>query len=165
VKNDRTKERLPVEDNLTDLDLSRAALTKLHLPCEAVVVRDGTEALEYLRLRGQSGPRATGNPAVILPTIRMPENEGVEVLRETKSSERLKSLPVDMRPSSARESDLIKRCQRGADACVVKPRNYREFINAIRQVGAIRAGVNEHEPKKRVWRSEAGSLTPGRTDL
>ena len=77
----------------------------------------------------------------------MPKVDGLEVLREVKSNEQLRSIPVVMLTSSAQESDLVKSYRLGVNAYVVKPVNYREFINAIKQVGAFWAVVNEPPPE------------------
>ncbi len=128
---------LLAEDNSNDVELTLAGLAELRLANEVVVVRDGAEALDYLHSRGKYASRANGNPAVILLDLKMPKMDGLEVLREIKTNERLKSIPVVMLTSSAQESDLVKSYRLGVNAYVVKPVNYREFINAIKQVGAF----------------------------
>ncbi|HYT61945.1 MAG TPA: response regulator [Haliangiales bacterium] len=138
---------LLAEDNSNDVELTLAGLAELRLANEVVVVRDGAEALDYLHSRGKYASRANGNPAVILLDLKMPKMDGLEVLREIKTNERLKSIPVVMLTSSAQESDLVKSYRLGVNAYVVKPVNYREFINAIKQVGAFWAVVNEPPPE------------------
>ena len=98
-------------------------------------------------MRGKFASRHEGNPAVILLDLKMPKVDGLEVLREVKSNEQLRSIPVVMLTSSAQESDLVKSYRLGVNAYVVKPVNYREFINAIKQVGAFWAVVNEPPPE------------------
>jgi CheY-like chemotaxis protein len=137
---------LLAEDNSNDVELTLAGLSELHLANEVAVVRDGAEALDYLHARGKYAARHNGNPAVILLDLKMPKMDGLQVLSEIKTSERLKSIPVVMLTSSAQESDLVKSYRLGANAYVVKPVNFREFINAIKQVGAFWAVVNEPPP-------------------
>lgn len=138
---------LLAEDNPNDVELTLAGLAELRLANEVVVVRDGADALDYLHFRGQYTSRPNGNPAVILLDLKMPKVDGLEVLREIKSVEKLRSIPVVMLTSSAQESDLVKSYRLGVNAYVVKPVNYREFIHAIKQVGAFWAVVNEPPPE------------------
>jgi len=138
---------LLAEDNPNDVELTLAGLAELHLANEVVVVRDGAEALDYLHARGKYEARADGNPAVILLDLKMPRVDGLEVLTEVKSNNKLRSIPVVMLTSSAQESDLVRSYRLGVNAYVVKPVNYQEFINAIKQVGAFWAVVNEPPPE------------------
>ena len=138
---------LLAEDNPNDVELTLAGLAELHLANEVVVVRDGAEALDYLHARGKYEARADGNPAVILLDLKMPRMDGLEVLTEVKSNNQLRSIPVVMLTSSAQESDLVRSYRLGVNAYVVKPVNYQEFINAIKQVGAFWAVVNEPPPE------------------
>ena len=138
---------LLAEDNPNDVELTLSGLAQLHLANEVVVVRDGAEALDYLYSRGKYASRNDDNPAVILLDLKMPKVDGLQVLNEIKSNEKLKSIPVVMLTSSAQESDLVKSYQLGVNAYVVKPVSYREFVNAVRQVGAFWAVVNEPPPE------------------
>ena len=97
--------------------------------------------------RGKYASRNDDNPAVILLDLKMPKVDGLQVLHEIKSNEKLKSIPVVMLTSSSQESDLVKSYQLGVNAYVVKPVSYREFVNAVRQVGAFWAVVNEPPPE------------------
>jgi len=138
---------LLAEDNPNDVELTLSGLAQLHLANEVVVVRDGAEALDYLYSRGKYASRNDDNPAVILLDLKMPKVDGLQVLHEIKSNEKLKSIPVVMLTSSAQESDLVKSYQLGVNAYVVKPVSHREFVNAVRQVGAFWAVVNEPPPE------------------
>ena len=138
---------LLAEDNPNDVELTLSGLAQLHLANEVVVVRDGAEALDYLYSRGKYASRNDDNPAVILLDLKMPKVDGLQVLNEIMSNEKLKSIPVVMLTSSAQESDLVKSYQLGVNAYVVKPVSHREFVNAVRQVGAFWAVVNEPPPE------------------
>jgi CheY-like chemotaxis protein len=138
---------LLAEDNPNDVELTLAGLKELNPANEIVVVRDGVEALDYLFCRGSYASRNNNEPVVILLDLKMPKMDGLQVLREIKSNEKLKSIPVVMLTSSAQESDLVKSYQLGVNAYVVKPVNFREFINAVKQVGAFWAVVNEPPPE------------------
>lgn len=138
---------LLAEDSPKDVELTLAGLSELRLANDVVVVRDGAEALDYLHFRGQYASRPNGNPAVMLLDLNMPKVDGLEVLREVKLQEGLRSIPVVMLTSSAQECDLVRSYQLGVNAYVVKPVNSREFINAIKQVGAFWAVVNQPPPE------------------
>jgi len=138
---------LLAEDNPNDVELTLAGLKELNLANEIAVVRDGVEALDYLFCRGRYASRNNNEPVVILLDLKMPKMDGLQVLREIKSNEKLKSIPVVMLTSSAQESDLVRSYQLGVNAYVVKPVNFREFINAVKQVGAFWAVVNEPPPE------------------
>ena len=88
-----------------------------------------------------------GNPAVVLLDLKLPKVDGLEVLREIKSNQNFKAIPVVMITSSTQENDLARSYHLGVNAYVVKPVNYRDFISAVRQVGAFWAVVNEPPPE------------------
>jgi len=136
-----------VEDNLNDIDLTLAALEELHLANEIVVVRDGAEALDYLYCRGKFAGRTDGLPAVVLLDIKMPKVSGLEVLRQMKSDPALNNLPVVMLTSSREEPDLAASYALGANAYVVKPVDFQQFVDAVRQIGVFWAVVNEPPPR------------------
>src|SRR5712691_4232522 len=94
------KRILMAEDNAKDVELALEALEENHLANEVVVVRDGEQALNYLRREGPFKNRPDGNPAIVLLDLKMPKVDGLEVLREIKSDERLKTIPVVMVTSS-----------------------------------------------------------------
>ncbi len=139
-----------VEDNLNDIDLTLAALEEHHLANEIVVARDGAEALDYLYSRGKFAGRADGLPAVILLDIKMPKVGGLEVLRQMKSDPALSTLPVVMLTSSREEPDLAASYALGANAYVVKPVNFQQFVDAVRQIGVFWAVVNEPPPRNAI---------------
>ncbi len=138
---------LLAEDNPHDVELTLAGLSGLNLANEIVVARDGVEALDYLHCRGKYAARSDGNPAVVLLDLKMPKIDGLEVLREIKSNQKFMSIPVVMITSSAEEKDLARSYDLGVNAYVVKPVTYRDFISAVRQVGAFWAVVNEPPPE------------------
>lgn len=137
---------LLVEDNPKDLELTLIALERTHLANEVVVVRDGEEALDYLFSRGAHQERLNGTPAVILLDLKLPKIDGLEVLREIRSDERLKSTPVVMLTSSKEETDLLRSYELGANAFVVKPVEFTHFVEAIADLGVFWAVLNEPPP-------------------
>jgi CheY-like chemotaxis protein len=144
---------LLVEDNPKDLELALVALGRSRLANEVVVTRDGNEALNYLRRRGPFEDRPAGNPAVVLLDLKLPKVDGLEVLREIKSDPHLRHVPVVMLTSSKEEQDLLRSYQLGANAYVVKPVDFREFLQAVQELGGFWAVLNEPPP---------GSLKPNR---
>ena len=135
-----------VEDSRHDAELILAALADGHLADEVVVVRDGAEALDYLYLRGPSELRAGKNPAVVLLDIKLPGIDGLEVLRRIKSDPALRSIPVVMLTSSREDQDLVESYGLGANAYVVKPVDFREFVEAVKQVGLFWGVINQPPP-------------------
>ncbi len=138
---------LLAEDDPNDVELTLTALGENHLANEVVVVNDGVEALDYLRVRGRFADRPRGNPAVVLLDIKMPKLDGLEVLKQMKADEGLRSVPVVMLTSSREESDLLESYRLGVNAYVVKPVDFREFIGAVRSLGLFWAVVNQPPPQ------------------
>jgi CheY-like chemotaxis protein len=137
---------LLAEDNPNDVELTLAALRENHLANEVVVVRDGAEALDYLYRRNAFGDRPGGNPALVLLDLKMPKVDGIDVLRQVKSDPRLKSMPVVVLTSSREEQDLVRSYDFGVNAYVVKPVDFREFVEAVKLLGGFWALINEPPP-------------------
>ena len=137
---------LLVEDNPKDLELTLAALAKSQLANEVVTVRDGAEALDYLCYRGAYAGRPRGAPAVVLLDLKLPKVDGLEVLRTIKSEEELRATPVVMLTSSREEQDLVRSYKLGVNAYVVKPVGFREFVEAVQDLGVFWAVLNEPPP-------------------
>jgi CheY-like chemotaxis protein len=131
------------EDNPKDVELTLEALGDHNLANNVVVVRDGVETIDYLRCEGKYKLRKPGNPAVLLLDIKMPRMDGLEVLKIIRNDNKLKTLPVVILTSSHEEQDLIKSYELGVNAYVVKPVDFSEFINAVKQVGVFWAVINE----------------------
>lgn len=137
---------LLVEDNLNDIELTMAALKHNHVANETVVARHGGEALDYLHRRGNFQNRDAIDPIVVFLDLKMPKVDGLEVLRQMKSNDSLKLIPVVMLTSSREETDLIKSYKMGVNAYVVKPVGFDQFTDAIRQLGMFWAVLNEAPP-------------------
>jgi CheY-like chemotaxis protein len=101
------------------------------------------EVLEYLRSQGRFKGRKPGYPGVILLDLKMPRLDGIEVLKEIKNDPLLKIIPVVMVTSSREETDLVQSYKLGVNAYVVKPVDFNQFIDAIKQLGAFWAVLNE----------------------
>jgi CheY-like chemotaxis protein len=137
---------LLVEDDPKDMELSLTALEEYHLANEVVVARDGEEALDYLYRRGSFATRLNDNPAVLLLDLKLPKVDGLEVLQQIKSDENLKIIPVVVLTSSHEEKDMVASYRLGVNAYVVKPVDFHEFVNAIRELGFFWAIINEPPP-------------------
>jgi CheY-like chemotaxis protein len=137
------KRILLAEDNPRDVELALEALAENNLANQVVVVSNGAEALDYLYRRGTFATRPEGHPAVVLLDLKMPKVDGLEVLRQIKGDEDMKILPIVMLTSSREEQDLIKSYKLGANAYVVKPIDFQQVIDAIKQLGLFWAVLNE----------------------
>ena len=137
------KRILLAEDNPKDVELTLAALEENNLANEVVVVRDGAETLDYLHRRGKFQMRTGNNPAVVLLDIKMPKVDGIEVLRQIKAEDHLKTVPVVILTSSREEKDLVQSYKLGVNAYVVKPVNFQDFVKAVKELGVFWAVINE----------------------
>jgi DNA-binding response OmpR family regulator len=137
---------LLVEDDPRDIELTMTALAEYNLANEVVVARDGQKALDYLYCRGEFGDRSNGNPAVMLLDLKLPKVDGLEVLQQIRSDQSLKLIPVVVLTSSREEKDMIRSYNLGVNAYVVKPVDFHEFVNAIKELGVFWAVINEPPP-------------------
>jgi CheY-like chemotaxis protein len=140
---DRFRRIVLVEDDPRDVELTLTALEDYKLANEVVICRDGQEALDYLFCRGKFSDRVEENPAVILLDLKLPKVDGLEVLQQIKSDERLRMIPVVMLTSSHEEKDMMRSYKLGVNAYVVKPVAFHEFINAVKELGMFWAVINE----------------------
>ena len=140
------KRILLVEDDPKDVELTLTGLAEYNLANEVVVARDGEEALDYLHRRGNHQMRSNGNPAVILLDLKLPKVNGFEVLQQIRGDENLKMIPVVVLTSSQEERDLVQSYKLGVNAYVVKPVDFHQFVNAVKELGAFWAVINEPPP-------------------
>jgi CheY-like chemotaxis protein len=143
---DRLGRILMVEDDPKDVELTLTALEEYNLANEVVVVGDGEEALDYLHCRGAYASRTGDNPAVMLLDLKLPKVDGLEVLQAVKSDDRFRLIPVVVLTSSREEKDMVASYKLGVNGYVVKPVNFHEFVNAIRELGVFWAIINEPPP-------------------
>lgn len=129
-----------------DVELTLTALGEYNLANEVVITRDGEEALDYLYCRGNFKMRTGENPAVLLLDLKLPKVNGLEVLQQIKSDEKLKMIPVVVLTSSREEKDMVASYKLGVNAYVVKPVDFHEFVNAIKELGMFWAVINEPPP-------------------
>jgi CheY-like chemotaxis protein len=137
---------LMVEDDAKDVELTLTALEEYNLANEVIVTRDGEQALDYLYCRGEYKTRSGGNPAVMLLDLKLPKVDGLEVLKQIKSDGDLRMIPVVVLTSSKEEKDMVASYKLGVNAYVVKPVDFHEFVNAIKELGVFWAIINEPPP-------------------
>jgi CheY-like chemotaxis protein len=140
------KSILLAEDNAKDVELTLEALADHNLANDVVVVNDGADAIDFLLCKGRFKERQPGNPIVILLDIKMPRVDGLEVLHKIRSDESLQYIPVVILTSSREERDVIESYRLGVNAYVVKPVNFTDFVDAVKQLGVFWAAINEPPP-------------------
>lgn len=140
------KRILLVEDDPKDIELTISALSDHILANDIMVVRDGAEALDYLYRRERFAHEPAGNPVVVLLDLKMPKIDGIQVLRQIKSDEKLRTIPVVTLTSSRENHDLETCYQLGVNAYVVKPVKFADFVEAVREIGVFWALINEPPP-------------------
>ncbi|UKJ77827.1 response regulator [Azospirillum brasilense] len=151
---------LLVEDNPRDLELTLAALEKCQLANDVIVARDGEEALRMLTRRDPETGKPTQLPAVVLLDLKLPKIDGLEVLERVKSDPETRHVPIVMLTASREESDLVRSYKLGVNAFVVKPVDFKAFFQAIRDLGAFWAILNE--PPVGCARRPAGTPPAGK---
>ena len=136
---------LLVEDNSSDEELTLRALRKSNILNKVVVVRDGAEALNYLS--ASAADREYNElPQVVLLDLNLPKIGGLEVLRRIRAEERTRLLPVVILTSSKEDRDLLAGYTVGANSYVVKPVDFNQFANAVKQIGLYWIVLNEPRP-------------------
>ena len=140
------KRILLVEDDPKDVELTLAGLAEYNLANEVVVAHDGEEALDYLYRRGAHKSRGNANPAVLLLDLKLPKVNGFEVLKQIRADDQLKMIPVVVLTSSHEERDLVASYKLGVNAYVVKPIDFHQIVNAVKELGAFWAIINEPPP-------------------
>lgn len=129
-------EILLVEDNPNDEELTLYALKKNNITNRIQVVRDGAEALEYLFCTGTYAHRQINDtPKVVLLDLKLPKVDGLEVLEKIKADVRTRKIPVVMLTSSREERDIVESYQLGVNSYIVKPVDFEQFSEAVRQLG------------------------------
>jgi two-component system response regulator len=146
-----TKTILLVEDNPSDVDLTKRALSKSHILNELVVAEDGQEALDYLFGTGTYAARDSATlPTLILLDLKLPKVDGHEVLVRIRSDSRTKRLPVVILTSSKEEQDVATSYDLGANSYIRKPVDFLQFAEAIKNLGLYWLVLNEPPPKARL---------------
>jgi len=141
---------LLVEDNPGDEGLTLRSLKRSNIMNRVVVTRDGPDALDYLFARGAyAGRDATEEPQIVLLDLNLPKVNGLEVLRAIRADEKTRLLPVIILTSSKEDKDLIAGYASGANSYVVKPVDFNQFSEAVRQLGLYWLLINQQAPNAR----------------
>lgn len=150
-------EILLIEDNPEDVEITLRAFRKYDLANKVHVLRDGEEALDCLFSTGRyAGQAASSNTRLILLDLKLPKVDGTEVLQRCKSDPRTKNIPVVVLTSSKEERDLTDAYNLGVNSYVVKPLDFSQFTEAIRQMSLYWMGLNHFPPEARSVREKAG---------
>ena len=143
----KPKTILLVEDNPSDIELTRRALQKIRIANELVVAEDGVDALDYLY-------RAQDLPALVLLDLKLPRMSGLDVLRRIRMEERFRYLPVVIFTTSSEEQDIIKSYDLGANSYMLKPVDFMQFMIAIDALGLYWLILNKTIPvKDELWQT------------
>lgn len=137
---------LLVEDDPKDVELTMTALEEYNLSNEVVIASDGEQALDYLYHQGKFQMRSGENPAVLLLDLKLPKVDGLQVLEAVRADANLRMIPVVVLTSSREERDMVSSYKLGVNAYVVKPVDFHEFVNAIKELGVFWAIINEPPP-------------------
>ena len=139
---------LLVEDNPSDVRLTRRALEQSHITNPLVATEDGREALDYLfALGAHAGRDVTDLPRLILLDLKLPKVDGLEVLRQIRANERTRRLPVVILTSSQEQQDIMAGYDLGANSYVRKPVDFAQFAEAVRTLGLYWLLLNEPPPE------------------
>jgi CheY-like chemotaxis protein len=136
------KRLLLAEDSADDIELILGALPD-GIGARVDVVRDGAEALEYLRCEGRFRSRDSSAPAAVILDLKLPKISGLQVLQEMRASLHFAHIPVVVLTSSREQRDVVDSYKLGANAYVVKPLKYAEFTDAVQRLGVFWAEINE----------------------
>ena len=137
-------EILLIEDNPEDVEITLRAFRKYHLADKIHVVHDGEEALECLFGTGRYANRTvSSNTRLILLDLKLPKVDGLEILQRCKADPRTKTIPVVVLTSSREERDLIESYNLGVNSYVVKPVDFLQFIESVRQLGLYWIVLNQ----------------------
>ncbi|MEK7786616.1 MAG: response regulator [Chloroflexota bacterium] len=141
---DKPVEILLVEDNPNDVELTLRAFQKNNITNPIHVARDGAEALEFIFATGAyAGRKMENGPKVILLDLKLPLVDGLEVLREVKADPRTRLIPVVVLTSSREERDIVESYKLGVNSYIVKPVDFEQFTESVRQLGLYWVLLNQ----------------------
>jgi CheY-like chemotaxis protein len=143
----KTKTILLVEDNPSDIGLTRRALAKSHIANELVVAEDGQEALDYLFGGGKYAGRDVNDiPALVLLDLKLPRVDGLEVLHQIRADQRTHRMPVVIMTTSKEEQDVAQSYDLGANSYIRKPVDFKQFVESVEHLGLYWLVMNEPPP-------------------
>jgi len=137
-----------VEDNPDDAELMIRSLKQNKLSNNLILLEDGEQALDYIFCRGKYKDKTSSiSRMVIFLDLKLPKVDGLEVLKQIKSNDKTKKIPVIIVTSSKEDPDITAAYALGANSYVVKPVNYNKFAETIIQLGLYWLVVNENPQK------------------
>jgi two-component system, response regulator len=137
-------EILLVEDNPNDVTLTLRAFKRYNVSNAIHVVHDGAEALEFIFGTGAyAGRGVEPTPRVILLDLKLPKVDGLEVLQRIKADPRTRVIPVVVLTSSREQRDIVESYQLGVNSYIVKPVDFEQFTEAMRQLGLYWVLLNQ----------------------
>lgn len=139
-------EILLAEDSSADAEMTLRTLKRRGIANRIEWVRDGVEALEFLRCEGGWRERGNGHPRLVLLDLKMPRMDGLQVLERMKRDPDLRSIPVVMMTSSREEGDLVASYRLGVNSYIVKPVDFDVFAETVAQIGMYWMIANEAPP-------------------
>jgi two-component system response regulator len=144
----KSKTILLIEDNASDIDLTKRALEKGRIANALVVVSDGQEALDYLFGTGEYAGRDSSDfPALTLLDLKLPKVSGLDVLRRIRSDSRTRRMPVVILTSSREEQDIAAGYDLGVNSYIRKPVDFEHFVQSVAQLGLYWLVLNEEPPR------------------
>jgi two-component system response regulator len=145
MDNPRIVEILLVEDNMQDAELMTRALKKRNLANNLIHLKDGAEALDFLFNRGKYNEREKiALPKIMLLDLKLPKVNGLEVLREIKKNEKMRTMTIVIVTSSAEDPDIKLAYELGANSYVVKPVNFDAFSEVMSNLGMYWLLINQY---------------------
>ncbi len=142
------KTLLLIEDNPSDIDLTKRALEKGRILNNLVVVSDGQEALDYLFGMGAYASRDTSDfPTLTLLDLKLPKVSGLDVLRKIRTEACTRRMPVVVLTSSREEQDMAASYDLGVNSYIRKPVDFEQFVHSVSQLGLYWLVLNEEPPK------------------
>lgn len=149
MANGNAADILLVEDDPNDAELTIAALQSCGLPHEVEHVTDGEDALEYISSTGLFASRHVNTlPRLILLDLRLNKIGGLQVLRELKSNDRTRSVPIVVLTASESAIEVVESYKLGVNSYVIKPSDRKQYTNVIASIGRYWLGVNRPPPSK-----------------
>lgn len=136
MNNSYQTEILLVEDDPQDLELTMRSLKKANLANRIAVARDGAEALDFIFCEGDyAGRSMLDAPRLVMLDLKLPKIDGLEVLKRIKADSRTRALPVVVLTSSREQRDIVESYNLGVNSYVVKPVQFDQFAEAVRELG------------------------------
>ncbi len=127
---------LLAEDDEDDYLLIRDALKESRVSNDIHWVRDGEELLHYLHRQGEfADPKKSPKPCIILLDLNMPKKDGREALKEIKSHQVLRNIPVVILTTSKSDEDIIRSYGLGVNSYIRKPVRFDDFVEVIKTLG------------------------------